>query len=108
LWPLIRGQAPDDWPDDAYSQFFGHGPERGLYDVRMLRTTRHKLVYYPHDLDELYDEQVDPDEMHNLVDEPDFQPLRQELQERLLRRMEQAGDQLHVWMKRRPASVPCK
>jgi arylsulfatase A-like enzyme len=101
LWPLIHGHTPDDWPDDAYSQFFGHAPERGLYDVRMLRTARHKLVYYPHDMDELYDEQMDPDELHNVVDEPAYRSLREELQERLLRRMTQAGDPLRIWMKRR-------
>ena len=101
LWPLIRAQTPNDWPEDAYSQFFGHAPERGLYDVRMLRTARHKLVYYPNDIDELYDEQADADEMHNLIDEPAYQSLREELQERLLWRMTQADDRLRVWMKRR-------
>ena len=102
LWPLIRGEAPpSDWPDDAYSQFFGHGEGRGLYDVRMLRTERYKLVYYPHDIDELYDEQEDPWELRNLALEPEWQPLREELQARLVRRMQQAGDPLAGWMKTR-------
>ena len=58
---------------------------------RMLRTERHKLVYYPHDLDELYDEQEDPWELRNLALEPEWQPLREELQARLERRMAAAG-----------------
>ena len=95
------GDAPAGWPDDAYSQFFGHGEGRGLYDVRMLRTERHKLVYYPHDVDELYDEHDDPWELHNLAELPEYQPLREELQARLERRMEAAGDPLRHWMKRR-------
>jgi arylsulfatase A-like enzyme len=113
LWPLLRGGAggpsgrtprgaPPDWPDDAYSQFFGHGEGRGLYDVRMLRTERYKLVYYPHDVDELYDEREDPWELRNLALEPAWQPLREELQARLERRMAAAGDPLRHWMKRRP------
>ena len=72
--------------------------------VHILRTGRHKLVYYPNDMDELYDEQADPDEIHNLNGEPAYQSLREELQERLLLRMKQAGDPLHIWMKRRAES----
>ncbi|MBI3971992.1 MAG: sulfatase-like hydrolase/transferase [Chloroflexi bacterium] len=102
LWSLIQGETPADWPDDAYSQFHGHGASRGLYDVRMLRTERHKFVYYPHDIDELYDEQDDPWELRNLALEPEWQPLREELQERLVRRMHEADDPLWHWMKQRP------
>jgi arylsulfatase A-like enzyme len=104
LWPLVRGESPSDqpadWPADAYSQFFGHGEGRGLYDVRMLRTERYKLVYYPHDVDELYDEQTDPWELRNLAEAPEYQRLHDELQARLERRMAVAGDPLRHWMKR--------
>jgi arylsulfatase A-like enzyme len=68
----------------------------------MLRTERHKLVYYPHDVDELYDEQADPWEMRNLAELPEYRSLRADLQGRLERRMEQAGDPLRNWMKRPP------
>ena len=40
----------------------------------MLRTERHKLVYYPHDVDELYDEQDDPWELRNLAGSPSTGP----------------------------------
>ena len=103
LWPLIRGETPPDWPDDAFSQFFGHGEGRGLYDVRMLRTERHKFVYYPHDIDELYDEQEDPWELNNLALKPEWQLLREDLQVRMVKRMQAAGDPLPSWMKERPS-----
>ena len=111
LWPLLDGAGPDgqavagpgDWPDDAYSQFFGHGEGRGLYDVRLLRTERYKFVYYPHDVDELYDEQADPWELTNLAELPEYHDLRESLQARLERRMAAAGDPLRHWMKRRHA-----
>jgi arylsulfatase A-like enzyme len=107
LLPLVTNASggrltPRDWPDDAYSQFFGHGEGRGLYDVRMLRTERYKLVYYPHDVDELYDEREDPLELHNLSERPEYRSLHGDLQARLERRMEAAGDPLRHWMKRRP------
>lgn len=101
LWPLIRGETPADWPAEAYSQFHGHGASRGLYDVRLLRTTRHKLVYYPHDIDELYDTLADPWELQNLAQRPEHQALRDELQERLVAWMQRADDPLWHWMKRR-------
>jgi arylsulfatase A-like enzyme len=101
LWPLIRSGATAGWPGDAYSQFHGHGASRGLYDVRMLRTERYKLVYYPHDVDELYDERDDPWELHNLAEQPERQPLRDGLQARLVRRMRDADDPLWHWMKQR-------
>ncbi|MGH2356353.1 MAG: sulfatase-like hydrolase/transferase [Chloroflexota bacterium] len=104
LWPLMRGETPPDWPDDAYGQFHGHGASRGLYDVRMLRTERHKLVYYPHDVDELYDTVADPWELTNLADLPEHQAVRDDLQARLVARMHQADDPLWHWMKRRPRS----
>ena len=74
----------------------------GLYDVHE-RTTCYKLVYY-HSVDRLYDEQVDQNEMHNLIGEPAYRSLREELQERLLRRLTQAGDPLRIWTERRARS----
>ena len=45
--------------------------------------------------------QEDPWELRNLALEPKWQPLREELQARLERRMAAAGDPLRHWMKRR-------
>ena len=84
-----------------FSAKVGHGEGRGLYDVRLLRTERHKLVYYPHDVDELYDVQEDPWELRNLAEEPGHRQLRAELQARLEARMAAAGDPLRHWMKQR-------
>jgi arylsulfatase A-like enzyme len=102
LWPLLRGETVSDWPESVFSQFHGHGPARGLYDVRMLRTERYKFVYYPHDSDELYDEQEDPWELTNLAEALAWQDLREQLQEEMLVWMQRADDPLRIWMKRRP------
>ncbi len=47
----------------------------GLYSQRMLRTERYKLVFNALDPAEFYDLQADPDEMDNLIQSAEHQPL---------------------------------
>jgi arylsulfatase A-like enzyme len=95
-WPQLCGAPqPPDWPDDVYVQYHGEGIS--LYSIRALRTERHKYVYYPFDRDELYDLQLDPWEMRNLIDDPASQATLADMRQRLLRRMEQADDVLREW-----------
>jgi len=52
---------------------------------KMVRTRRWKYVHDPSgDLDELYDLEKDPWELSNLVEKPGYEPIRNELQNRLL------------------------
>ncbi len=53
----------------------------------------HKLVVYRHaDYGELYDLEADPDQYHNLFDDPEARPVRDRLMQRLVRaNMETAG-----------------
>ncbi|HET7768537.1 MAG TPA: sulfatase-like hydrolase/transferase [Chloroflexota bacterium] len=96
LWGQLRGDPPPvDWPDDAYVQYHGEGIS--LYSIRALRTERHKYVYYPFDRDELYDLDADPWELRNLAEEPEAQPVLEEMRARLVRRMRAADDVLHEW-----------
>jgi N-acetylglucosamine-6-sulfatase len=54
-------------------------------DYRAVRTERYKYVHWMHhpDLDELYDLEVDPYEMRNLVHQPGAARVRRELRGRL-------------------------
>ena len=58
--------------------------------VNAIRTRRHRLVYYSHQLGgELYDHETDPHEMHNLYEDPDSQEIRLELLELLFDQINQ-------------------
>lgn len=98
LVPLLRGEEPDDWPDDVLAEY--HGDEWGLYTQRMLRTHDHKYVHNGPDIPELYDLREDPDELRNLADDPAHADLRRELEQRLLAQMSATDDGWHRWASR--------
>lgn len=70
------------WRDAVFTQCNG---VEIYFTQRIVRTKRHKLVYNPTDLDELYDLQEDPFEMHNLSDNPKYKEVKQALFNKLWR-----------------------
>jgi choline-sulfatase len=73
--PLLNHLPMPDW---RAVQFGEYG------SVRMIRTSRHKLVYrHPDGPHELFDLAADPREMNNLFDRADMQPMVQALTGRL-------------------------
>jgi arylsulfatase A-like enzyme len=95
LMPFLKGEEVANWPDDVYIQYNGEGIS--LYTIRTVRSRRYKYVYYPYDVDELYDEETDPWEMRNLVHEPAAAPVLAEMRARMGRWMAQVGDVLLEW-----------
>jgi ribosomal protein L6P/L9E len=95
LRPLLVGERPDDWPDSVVAEY--HGDEFGLYTQRMVRSARYKYIFNTPDIDELYDLRDDPAELLNLVDHPDYAPVRRELRERLIEWMHETADPLRKW-----------
>ncbi|MCU4926219.1 sulfatase-like hydrolase/transferase [Halobacteria archaeon AArc-dxtr1] len=98
LRPLLEnsGEAPADWPESTFSQY--HGEEFGLYTQRMVRTERYKFVYNGPDVNELYDLERDPAELQNLVDHPEYEGVRRELQDQLVEWMETTDDPNRKWV----------
>lgn len=93
--PLLKGQTPEDWPEEVFLQFHGHHfpyPQRGI------RSRTHKLVVNPADVNELYDLEQDPDELHNLIDDPAYRTVRDELMARLYAHLVASGDNFCHWM----------
>ena len=89
--------TPGEEPDSAYLQILGPGwPTRtksvGLW--RAVRTHRYTYARWKDrdGLRVLYDRDVDPLEMRNLVDDPEYAQVVQQMEERLQEWLEETGD----------------
>lgn len=62
--------------------------------LRMIRTNKWKYVlnWEPRDIDELYDLEKDPGELNNLIFEPKYKPIIEELRMKLFKWMEETKD----------------
>ncbi|WP_426514268.1 sulfatase-like hydrolase/transferase [Dactylosporangium sp. McL0621] len=94
LLPLVQGETPE-WPPDVVAEFHGH---HFPYPQRMLRTDRYKLVVNPDSTNELYDLELDPDELLNVYTLPELEPVRSALLRRLYTLLRDRGDNFHHWM----------
>ncbi len=67
----------------------------------MIRTRKFKYIYCPDDINELYNLEDDPCELHNLAGRPETKEIEQYLKERLLRWLVWTVDTVpHKWDKR--------
>lgn len=89
LLPLLHGRVPADWPDAVYSQC--NGVEL-YYSQRIVMTHDYKYVYNGFDFDELYDLKIDPHEMVNRADDPEYQEIKRELVGKMWRFAAQEND----------------
>jgi choline-sulfatase len=85
LLPLMTGQATD-WDDVAFSeyctdQFCG---DKTCFQ-RMIRRDQWKLIYYHGQAPQLFDLVNDPQELHDLAQDPAYQTIRQQLTAEILR-----------------------
>ncbi len=95
LVPLVRGEAVPDWRREIVAEFHGH---HFPYSQRMIRDDRHKLVVSPESVNELYDLETDPDELHNLYEAPAYRAIRDGLAGRLYRVLVERGDPAYSWL----------
>ncbi len=79
-----------------------HDSYGGLQLIRSLVTERYKLVVNLFYTDELYDHQIDAAEVNNLIDDPDYDGVRNRMLDTLLERMNQLRDPFRgpVWEQR--------
>jgi arylsulfatase A-like enzyme len=84
--PASRGRS------DIFCVYAGN--QFGLYSQRMLRDVRWKYVWNATAVDELYDLQTDPGELHNLAADPGYADELRRLRHRLVAWMQETGDRL--------------
>ncbi|TDF92816.1 DUF4976 domain-containing protein [Paenibacillus piri] len=105
LWPLLTGaERSEKHREDVYCEHYNaSSKQNGIGGfATMVRTERYKLVsYHKRNEGELYDLQQDPDEIHNLWNDPNLSAVKLEMYERLCDRMAETVDplpeRLAVW-----------
>lgn len=73
ILPLMRGEQIN-WRDEVYYEYYWERAFPHTPTVFGVRTEKYKYMTYHGiwDLDELYDMEIDPDEMYNLIDKPEL------------------------------------
>jgi arylsulfatase A-like enzyme len=93
LVPLLKGEDTE-WRDALYYHYYEYP---GIHAVKRhygIRTDRYKLIHFYHDVNEweLYDLQKDPNEMQNVIDDPDYEAVEKKLRSDLDSIMHHYGD----------------
>jgi len=93
LTPLLKGETPPAWRTSYYYRYY-HDP--GDHNTRAhygVRTMTHKLIYFwKKDQWEMYDLAGDPDELHNLYNDPAQQQAIANLKTELYRLKKEVKD----------------
>jgi arylsulfatase A-like enzyme len=83
------------WRTDRDTVFYTYDAYQGRqFKLRGIHTARYKYTWCPNDLNELYDLETDPGERTNLVDDPDYSAVQEDLYRRLMAWMAAEGDYL--------------
>lgn len=92
--PLLRGRRIDDWRSACYYHYYEYPAVHMVKRHYGIRTQRYKLIHFYHDIDawELYDLEKDRLELHNVIDDPAYAKVRQELTAELYRLKAHYGD----------------
>lgn len=82
--PLLRGQSVP-WRDTIFYEYYWESQFPQTPTLFAVRTDRYKYIFNQGvwDINELYDLQTDPDEVNNLIRQPEHMPLARQLQQRL-------------------------
>jgi hypothetical protein len=78
-----------DWPDHILNVWYGGEFVRGLH---MVVTERYKFVFNSFAWDELYDLHEDPEELRNLIRNPQHKAIADDMRARLYELMDEMSD----------------
>ncbi len=89
LQPLFADPRASSWADQIMCAYYGG---EFLYTQRIAITDRYKYVFNGFDIDELYDLQDDPEEMHNAINDPNYAKYADDMRARLYEMMNAVED----------------
>ena len=74
LRPLLQGRTAGDWRKAMYYHYYEYPAVHSVKRHYGIRTEYYKLVHFYNDIDEweLYDLKTDPDEVHNVYNDPAY------------------------------------
>ncbi len=90
-WLTLTTAEGAAWRQDLMVESFGHGYGEH-HIIRALLAGPYKYIYNHGQLDELYNLESDPYELHNLLDTPGYKAIRDEMRDRLYLRQKEYGD----------------
>lgn len=93
LVPLFRGEHPADWRKSIYYRYYHDPGDHNTAAHYGVRTETHKLIYFwKKDQWEMFDLRNDPNELHNLYNDPAQQQTVKELKTELYRLKKELKD----------------
>ena len=94
LVPLLKGEK-EKWDRDAvYYHYYEYPAEHAVKRHYGIATKEFKLIHFYFDVDvwELYDRKIDPQELNNVFNDPDYAQVVSELKEKLIQVREKYKD----------------
>lgn len=81
---LVSGES-DEWRDAVYYTYYEYPAVHMVKRHYGVATERYKLIHFYYDIDEweMYDLEVDPNEMNNIYGDPDYADVQETLHEKL-------------------------
>ncbi|MBK1829963.1 sulfatase [Verrucomicrobiaceae bacterium R5-34] len=88
LLPLFDGSTPEHWRKSFYFHYYDQPSLHKVPRHYGIITDRYKLFhsYKPKDYWEMYDLKKDPKEMNSVYNDPEYAPVRKELEQELAKR----------------------
>ncbi len=88
------GLTPSDWRKATYYHYYEYPSWHSVKRHYGMRTDRYKLIHFYNDIDEweLYDMKLDPNELNNLINNPNYADIISDLKKQLQQQRDKYDD----------------